>query len=79
MILNSRSLVPLGNICNYRCTVELIQENIYVTKTQKFTICGNRNHKTGLWEITFDLTTQKQIEKKKPPCNRLLAIKKVKI
>ena len=51
--------MSLGNFCNGRYIIILIQENINVTKPQKVIICVHRNHGTGLWDIPFELTTPK--------------------
>ena len=47
---NSRELTSPGKLCNDRFMFELTKENIDIKK-QKFTMCGHRNHITGLWNM----------------------------
>ena len=49
--LKSSSLLSLGQLCDYGCSLFINKQNMYAIKDKEVVIEADRNHRYGLWDI----------------------------
>ena len=49
--MQTATLISLGVLCDYGCTIKLDKQAMSIQKNGEETIKGTRNMKTGMWEV----------------------------